>query len=320
MGTSLHDLLRAVICLGALATWALAAPQSTPESAAPTDKTSPAEKQAADARIEMARLVHDLDVLLEQTNSIQRTAETALRRAETTDAMLQSANLDVVARITGELREELKQMVEGVQQRALALRELRDRAAREVPAELPDALAPLLEHVAAAAKLPSLEQSEDALEKIEKELLGETLKGSPAAEQLLGFVRYRLADTIRQLANQKASAKGGDTEAEKMLNRARLKFEQVLATADNTTSAEGSSLHAVALRRVLQIEATMYVGYKRLSTQRPASSALRKAAEKHRQLANDVYEQLKRIHPKATLPSGERIVDAAFLDAQQLSR
>lgn len=304
--------LRSTACAAVLACTALAAPQ-TPGNA------SPAEVQATKARIEVAGLVNTMDALLEQVHAVQLAADAAMRRTDAVDLETRRANLETVAKVTNDLREQLGELGAALEQRAAVLRELRHTLAREVPPDLPDALAPLREHIADAAKLPSLADAEDALVQIESDLQEDAVKDSPGASQLLGLARYRLADTLRQRAVLKAKTKGGDREAEKILNRASRKFAEVTSTPDCTTTAEGDSLHAAALRRIVQIESSLYGGYRRLSAQNPKSNSYAKAAREHRQTAEEAFEKLQRIYPNATLATGRRAVDEARDDARELT-
>lgn len=286
-------------------------------AAVPAQAPAPSPKDAAHA--EIAKAVRKLDTLLAQIEAARAEAKEAALQIREVASRSKEADLGKAATLADELQARIEDLGNAIEQRSAAIRDQRAQLAAEAPVPATDPLADVREQLNTAAKAPSLADVQKAIEGIEKDLLADDKKGKPGVDSLLNLVRYRLADTLRQRAGLEIK-KGKDRDAERMMQRANTKYAEVLAGEDSATSGEGSSLHAAALRRILQIEGSFYEGYKQLSARQPASTSLAERAQKHRHAILETFEKLNRLHPDATLPDGQKVVDAARADANRVSR
>ncbi len=72
---------------------------------------------------------------------------------------------------------------------------------------------------------------------------------------------------------------------------------------------EASSLHAAALRRIVQIQCSLRAGYKQLTARQPSDAAHRTKVNRYQAAAVDAFEKLQRLHQHATLPDGRSMVE-----------
>jgi hypothetical protein len=271
----------------------------------------------AQAHAEIARLVHDLDVLLEKAQAAQASVTAALAQAQRTEAQTPAAEQDRAAKITAELRLTLDTLSSAITSHVKKIRELRDKAAAGIPSEQLDPQASFRPRILATTKLPSLSAEEEALLAIETELQTDKWRRCPGTAEVLAFARYRLADTLRQRASAEIE-KNNSREGERLLLRATKRLADVLNAPDAANTGEGSSLHAAALRRIVEIETVLYDGYRRLAVQQPEARSHAENARAHREAGVQAFDKLKRVYPDATLPDGSRAVDAARADANRL--
>ena len=135
------------------------------------------------------------------------------------------------------------------------------------------------------------------------------------------MLRYVFADLLREMASEMLrSSKSDPRKVEPILVRAVAKYQTVLLATDSADEQEGTSLHAAALRRIVQVETSLYDWYERLAQEQPRSESNRAKASKHRKEAEDAFERLKLAHPEARLPNGIMFVDQARQDAEKLTR
>ncbi|MEO6596470.1 MAG: hypothetical protein ABIP94_17095, partial [Planctomycetota bacterium] len=102
-----------------------------------------------------------------------------------------------------------------------------------------------------------------------------------------------------------------DRDAEKAYERATVKFEQVLESPDSADSGEGTSLHAVALLRVVEIKSTLARGYADLARAAPTVRSHKDKAKEFQKIAWKVRDDLRRLHAEAKLPNRDAVVAAA---------
>lgn len=307
--------LRVAICLVAISTLPGIAAQEPTEL-----ETTRAQQRDAEAQAQLAKAVQHLDQVLDQVRIAQDRVRIALEQARQAEVKAKAADLERATRITAEILAQLDGLSAAISAHFDRLRELRSKAADEVPPSMVDTLAPLRARIMATARAQSLAEAEATLQDFEKELAADDMRNEPGIDELLGLVRYRLADTLRQEAAAATRAKANDKQAERLLVRATRKYAEVLATPDSSVPEEGSSIHAAALRRVVQIEAVLYDGYKQLSTRYPQNRGYADTARSHRQAAEEAFGKLQRLHPDATLADGSRAVDAARADANRIAR
>ncbi len=290
---------------------ACSAAPSVAQSAADISKAHEAITQALGSVDDMLNQIRDLPVRMQATIQLLNVVEGHAKKVELAQAAGEAAAL---ARQIEELTAELQLRTEAI--RRLRNGEETAEAIEGGPLAGNKAV-DIRGRIAAAMKLETVEKSETALVRLEESL---TSDASPDAAALIGLVRYRLADTLRQRAALLAGAARDDREAEKLLRRAISKYEEVCKAVEPADPAIGTSVHAAARHRIVQVQASLYVAYKRMLKERPGSSAFAQNAVSARKAAEAAFEQLQRLNANATCPDGRRVIDVAREDVSRLSQ
>jgi hypothetical protein len=269
-------------------------------------------------RLELARSLQSLDEALAQMRAATEALAETRRLAEAAEQQGKAAEVERVVRLAAELQVQVDGCVQALRQRLRSLEDLRRTAEAEAPATLLAApedasVADLRKRILAACALPKHTDAERELEQIEASL---TAKNAPKLEGgagLLGFVRYRRGEVMRQhaaLLVRKRTA-NSDTESIRMLKWSKNMFASVLEAPDSAEGGEATSLHAAALLRVVQIEASLFDAYAAVGDRESRS---RRAA------AETALDRLKRGYADARLASGESVVALAEAKVRQLVR
>jgi hypothetical protein len=248
-------------------------------------------------RFELAKALQQVDMLLQQAKALEEAADRARALAKAAETQAKQAEVEPIVKGAAALQEKLDAVRAALLPQLGALQELRTRLAEEAPDSLV-AEDPVRAQVLAAIRLPSPVDGEAALVKLEPQV----------GVEWVGLVRFETAEMIRQQATAAIKANNMH-KAEDLLLRACRKFNDVLAVADCTDSSEGSSLHAIATRRVVLIQNQLYAAYRELSEKQPGAHAYADAAKKYRTAAEEAFQRLRRAYPDATMPDGQRVVD-----------
>jgi hypothetical protein len=151
--------------------------------------------------------------------------------------------------------------------------------------------------------------------------LKDALARAPAdvtTQRMIAVTRVRLGETLQRLAMQNARER---RNAEAMVLFGEADRELARVTGDDFAIArEGSSLNAAALRSRLQINSTLYCGYRDLAKANPRDETYRTKRDAHARTANQLLAELEASFAAATLPDGRRIVDVARAEAAALAR
>jgi hypothetical protein len=159
------------------------------------------------------------------------------------------------------------------------------------------------------------------LARADLEKLDDDLRKRPAedrrAQQLRGLIQYELGESYR---NESIETIGQGTvhAAEKALNLAYEKYDAVLKHPDWEESGHGTSLHACALRRCVQVQASIWGGYNALSSKQPNVEAHKDRRKKAAKAGNAAYKRLQEQHPNAALADGQSALGAAEKDFREL--
>jgi uncharacterized protein YicC (UPF0701 family) len=272
-------------------------------------------------RLELARALKSLEHAKDLLQQAKDLAQAALQDADAASAHGKELELEAVVRLAADLRQEVEALSLLVDQRVVRLRDLCARAAEEAPASLLPENDTLRMRILEAAVLPDRKAAEAALIALEKEVVGEKAASDVAGDPRVGLLRYKLAEVFRlAAAAMQGSARADPRKAEPVMLRAVAKYKSVLGSIDSADEQEGSSLHAAALRRIVQVESSLYDYYRKLAQAQPNSHSHDDKAKSHRIEAEDAFERLKRVHPEARTPNGPTFVDLARQDAEQLTR
>ncbi|MBL8750333.1 MAG: hypothetical protein JNK78_14310 [Planctomycetes bacterium] len=282
--------------------------------AAPLGNAAPAQAPVTQERMDQARAengktVQQVDALLEQVSATQDAVARALAAAKASAGQLDGVGMERAARTTSELRQQLEVLNASLAERVVVLKELRGRLAAEAPAvaAADDPLQAMRDRLASAdGASKTLPDVQKAIEQIERELAGKDWQGKPGVDELLGVVRFRLADVRMRRANVEIQ-KGKDEIASPLLAAALAGFQDVLEAPDSPNTGQGSSMHAVAMLRCVEIHATLYVFYWK-AARVSKSSDDRNKCKRHGDGLVELRERLKRLHPFATLTDGSNVV------------
>lgn len=273
--------------------------------ALPQAPTNAAEE--AKARTELGHAVQLLDELLLHANQARDRAKAALELARSSEATANQVDRARLARLAADLGTQLASLQAALETHTEAIKTLRVRIDAEIPPSAVGSVPWFRERMQSARKLPKYSDTMQALRALESELKADGTKSKPGAPALLGHVRYLLADAMRAEAMQ-AQGKNRDQEAVGLLRDASKKFDEVLGCPDSADTGEGSSLHAAALLRRIEIEAKLYSAFDAL-VQRQASDP--STAKRHLDNVKDALARLNKVFPDETSPDGQRVVDLA---------
>lgn len=166
----------------------------------------------------------------------------------------------------------------------------------------------------------SWQEAKDAFEQIESRLSKGGGAGDESRRATLAVARYRLAEVLRRMGFAEAKAAADDEDAKNLLLRAKRKYGEVLDAPDVGTEREGKSLHAAALRHVVQIEATLCQGYRLLAKQKPQEKNLRRKAEAHEAAAKRALKTLTDDFPDVRGNDGRTHLEAAKAAVREVMR
>lgn len=259
------------------------------------------------ARADLLHAVQHVDELLLLASKMQDHARQAQQLASTTAQTATTIDRARLARVAGDLAEQLAALRHALARHSEAIGGMRVAFTAELPERKEGTVPWFREQLLATSRLPTHREAITALRKLERDVQADAVKAQPGADGLLSHARIRLVEAMRSEANR--LARSDVAAAVGLLGDSLKKLDEVLGGADAADSGEASSLHALALGRKVEIHSQLYVSYDALARQKPAEAA---KAEKHRKGANDAFERLQRAHGDATLPNGQRIVDAAF--------
>lgn len=262
----------------------------------------------AKARTDLAHAAKHIDDVLLHSQTVRDRAKAALELVRATEATAQQIDRARLAKLAADLAQQLTSLDATIQTHQESIRTLRLAIDIEIPPAEEGSMPWFRERMVAATKLPKYEQSAATLRTLETELQAPANKAKPGADALLGHLRYLLAEAIRGEADI-ARSKSSDTKAVGLLRDAIKKFEDVLRCADTADSGEGTSLHAAALRRRVEIEARLYIAFREVAPP---------TAKRHREAAEAAFVQLNKGYPDALLPSGERFVDVVRAAVDQM--
>ncbi len=268
----------------------------------------------AKARADLAHAVQHVDALLRLTAEAQDRAKAAGALADATAQSATQLDRARLAKLASDLGAQLAALQQTLATQSEAIRAARIGIDAELPAAAEGTVPWFADRLRETQKFDTHKKASDALRRLEREVQADAVRKQPGAEALLGHTRYLLAESLRQeadgLARDNATA-----NALVLFDAASKKLDEVLKGADAADTGECSSLHALALRRQVEIEAKLYWTYQPLVPQKPD---LASKANHHRRRALAALESLERVHGRATMPSGELVVDAARAAVERL--
>lgn len=281
---------------------------------------SPASPEADNAkprpRLELAKALRELDQALELLRQASQRLQDAEVHAAESETQSKAVEIEEVRKIATEARERASALKSTCDEAQARLGDLIRKGKEEAPDELLAANDAALEavHKAKSPSDPKLARAE--LEKVEEELRKRP-SDDRRAQQLRGLVQYELGETYRREGIETIK-QGTMHAAEKSLMLAHDKYEAVLKHPDWDESGHGTSLHACALRRCVQVQASIWGGYDALSTKQPNVKAHEDRKKKAAKAGNAAHKRLKEQHPNAVLSDGQSALGAAEQDFREL--
>jgi hypothetical protein len=269
----------------------------------------------ARARTELGHAAQHVDALLLHAGQLRDRAKAAVELARASEATASQVDRTRLAKLAGDLAQQLASLDAAVETHTAAIQALRGAIAVELPPPTAGTAPWFRDRIKAARKLPDFDQTVKAMRAIEADVVAEIAKGRSELGALSGHVRYVLAEAIRETALQARSV-SHDARTVSLMRDASKKFDEVLGAPDAGDTGEGSSLHAVALRRRVEIEASLFLAFRALQQQQRSRDST--TANRHRDNANRAFDTLTKVHGDATLPSGQRVVDATMASVDRI--
>lgn len=143
------------------------------------------------------------------------------------------------------------------------------------------------------------------------------LIAAAAGSKLLALVHVCHADMLRMQAEQKLRSGSGQSQAITTLRRALASYEKSLAAPDLSDAKLGTSVHAVALRHIVQIRAAFF-DYHTARARQGRRGATREA-QKELAEAIKAKDLVLRLHPQARLGTGGLVIEAVKRDVRRLT-
>lgn len=265
-------------------------------------------------RLELAQALREVDSAIKSLQAAQQSLAEAARLARAAEQHAKEVEAEQVVNQASALRARVDSIEDAVSLQARTLLDTRESAAAEAPATLLEGRDEIL--LAASAKTP--EEAEVALNALEKQYT-ELDATDPKRATLLGFVRLQIGDTLRQRAAFYIRINNA-VEGERILLRAARKYRDILSLTDFDAGSEGTSIHAAALLRVIQIEANLYQGYRDMAEKQPTGTTHLANARVHREAAERAFENIKRNYGKARTANGSLFVEVARNEATRIAR
>lgn len=172
---------------------------------------------------------------------------------------------------------------------------------------------PLRTEIREALRLPELTDAEKALKAIEQRELNRTPNS-----KLIGLVQFSLAGVLRLRAEREIGASTNDQRAVLMLNAALDKYEDVLKANEVSDPEIGSSSHAASMRHIVQINASLFEGYRDLYRRQPNSSNYKKKRDDYLKAGKKAVGDMQRRFADARMADGTRVLDAIADDVKRL--
>jgi hypothetical protein len=276
---------------------ALVAPQQDPASAAVAE---------AKARADLGHAVQHIDEVLRLATETRDRARMAQALATTTHATATQVDRARLAKLAGDLAAQLAALEQTLAAHTDTLRAMRGDLVAEAPPPAAGGVTAFREAMLAARKLPTADAAAAKLRELEQSLLGSEVRNKPGAAAALGHARYLLADALRE---------GAQARALGLFQDASKKLDEVLAGEDPSDTGEGTSLHAAALRRKVEIHGKLFLAYQAKMRAEPGLAA---KAREHGDKAESAFKRLGNQFGEAMLPSGERVVDAARASIERM--
>lgn len=283
---------------------------------------SPASPEAEDAkprpRLELAKALRELDQALELLRQASQRLQDAEVHAAESEAQSKAVEIEEVRKIATEARERASALKSTCDEAQARLGDLIRKGKEEAPDELLAAKDAALEAIQKTTSIAEPKQARAELEKLDEELRKQP-SDDRRAQQLRGLVQYELGESYRREGIETIK-QGAMHAAEKSLILACDKYEAVLKHLDWDESGHGTSLHACALRRCVQVQASIWGGYDALSTKQPNVKAHEERKKKAARAGNAAHKRLKEQHPNAVLADGQSALGAAEQDFRELGR
>ncbi len=265
-------------------------------------------------RYELARSCKKLDESIAQMRAALDSLAEARQLAESAEQQGKSVEAEKLVTLAAALQSQIAECEQRLRGGLGAVDAAKAAAEEEAPRSLlVSAVQEWRDRIVACGAIPKHLEAEKEIEKIEAMFAGKDAPKLQGGEWLLGFARYRRGELmLKRVALQVRSRTHlGNAESIRILKQANTVFDAVLKAPDGSESGEGTSLHASALLRVIQIRSSLFDAY---------AAVKDRECQAHRVEAEKALDLLKRRYPEAQLPNGEGVVHAAEQKVRQLVR
>jgi hypothetical protein len=276
----------------------------------------PSEDAKPRPRLALAKALREFDQALELLRQASQRLQDAESHAAESEAQSKAIEIEEVRKLATEARERANELQSSCNDAQARLGDLIRKGREEAPDELLAAADPTLEAIQKSRGLSDPKLARAELEKLDKDL-----RKRPAedrrAQQLRGLIQYELGESYRNESIETIE-QGTVHAAEKSLNLAHSRYEAVLKHPDWDESGHGTSLHACALRRCVQVQASIWGGYNALSAKEPNVKSHGQKKAMAAKAGNDAHKRLQQEYPNAILVDGKSALRAAEEDFHKL--
>ena len=171
---------------------------------------------------------------------------------------------------------------------------------------------------AEAAQEPDLDTAQSNFKDVAKALSGSLFRDNDEAAELCTYAEFMATDLHRREVTLalKSGRRRANTENE--LRKVRASFEKLLDGPDAKHTPEGSSLHAITRRWIINIDASFFDRFYRNSNDPRLGKRFRDDARKMRDHAFEVLDAMERLHAEDTTANGQLIVEQVRQEVERL--
>jgi len=271
-------------------------------------------------REELSKAVHETDCVLKTLSSIGHQTAAALRHARAAQESARAKNQPEIEAAANELAKQFGALLETISGARADLDAAHAAAQTIAPSEVVAALREQQAKFAEAAQEPELKEGQKAFKDVADALSSKLFGGNDEATDLRTYASFKAVDLHRLEVTLALKSPRGQAKAESDLLAVRKTLEKLLDSPDAKNTPEGSSLHAVMRRWIINIDASFFDRYYRNSNDPRMGKRYKQNAIEMRDHAIAALEVMDRLHAADTTPNGDLIAEQVRLEVERLFR
>jgi hypothetical protein len=269
----------------------------------------------------LAIAVHETNGLLSTLEKLTEFSSSALQHARLAQSAAKASEQTELESTAIELEKQVAALHEAIATVRSRLDQAHAAAQKVAPSKVITALRKAQSEFEAAEREPDLDTSQSSFKSIAKNLGNKLFANNREAEQLCTYAYFKAAELRRRSAGLDLKSGNSSSQAEQKLLQTRKEYLAILNLPDATNTSEGSSIHAIARRWIINIDASFYERYYRIATD-PSnarqSGRYGDKAKAHFEHAYEVLEAMERVNAEATYPNGRLVVEEVRLEVNRL--